>query len=102
MHRAPTTLTCHALRTAQMEFPPGMLYHPQVSLKEGKLCSEDISKAFGPTKNVTHLAQLVQALLAAPAADTAPEMDILAEMREKLATYEEKARKMAEAAPRRG
>lgn len=91
----------YPFRAPELEFVPGMLHHPQVS-KEGAVCSEDIAKAFGPTKNMTDIARLVQALLAQPNVDTAPEADIMAEMREKLPAYEERARKAAEKAPRKG
>lgn len=81
-------------------FPPGLLYHPQVS-KDGAVCSADFASMFGPTKNVTDVAKHVLNILTQPNIDTAPEADIMKEMHASLPAYEEKARKMAEKAPKK-
>ncbi len=43
-----------------------MLLHPNVSGEDGSVCGDIMSAVFGPTKNVTHLAQAIVDFLATP------------------------------------
>jgi hypothetical protein len=50
----------------QVSFRLGMLLHPNVSPEDGSVSGGTFDSAFGPTKNVTHLAQAIVDLMATP------------------------------------
>jgi hypothetical protein len=50
----------------QINFKIGMLLHPNVSPADGSVCEALMTAVFGPTKNISHLAQAIVGFLAAP------------------------------------
>ena len=58
--------TLNAICAHACRFEPGQLYHPNVNRDTGEICADTITKCFGPTKNVTDLARMVQQFLQIP------------------------------------
>jgi ubiquitin-protein ligase len=83
-----------------MTFKPGQLYHPNINAETGEICADTITKSFGPTKNVTDLAKLVVAFMETPNTESPLDADCTTELLSAIEVYEEKARKMAEKAPK--
>lgn len=83
-----------------MTFKAGQLYHPNVASATGEICADTITKSFGPTKTVLDLAKMVQAFLETPNLESPLDGECASELATAIEVYEEKARKMAEKAPK--
>lgn len=71
------TITCppnYPFAAPTVTFAPNVLYHPQVETATGRVCADEISKVFGPTKNMMDLAGTLKNFLMQPNIDEAPQV----------------------------